>query len=185
MARKTLKEQKAAKALKTAEQTALKNETAAEAAASSIKETKTTGTVKEEVKKVETKKVEPKKVEAKPAPKAISTQKDTTKGIETKAAVLVDAPAKEEKAPAKKTAAKKAPAKKTTAKKAEVKTEMFLQFAGKEYTEKEIFQKVKDVWTKVLKNKVGDLKDVKIYLKPEDSAAYYVINGDTTGRVEL
>ena len=86
---------------------------------------------------------------------------------------------------AKKTAAKKAPAKKTTAKKAEVKTEMFLQFAGKEYTEKEIFQKVKDVWTKVLKNKVGDLKDVKIYLKPEDSAAYYVINGDTTGRVEL
>ena len=80
---------------------------------------------------------------------------------------------------------KKAPAKKTTAKKAEVKTEMFLQFAGKEYTEKEIFQKVKDVWTKVLKNKVGDLKDVKIYLKPEDSAAYYVINGDTTGRVEL
>lgn len=179
MARKTLKEQKAAKALKTAEQTALKNETAAEATAeaatSSIKETKTTETVKEEVKKVETKKVEPKKVEAKPAPKAISTQKDTTKGIETKAAVLVDAPAKEEKAPAKKTAAKKA----------EVKTEMFLQFAGKEYTEKEIFQKVKDVWTKVLKNKVGDLKDVKIYLKPEDSAAYYVINGDTTGRVEL
>mgnify|MGYP000578693010 CR=1 FL=1 len=86
---------------------------------------------------------------------------------------------------AKKTAAKKAPAKKTTAKKAEVKTEMFLQFAGKEYTEKEIFQKVKDVWTKVLKNKVGDLKDVKIYLKPEDSAAYYVINGETTGRVEL
>ena len=179
MARKSLKEQKAAKALMTAEQTALKNETAAEAtaeaAASSIKETKTTETVKEEVKKVETKKVEPKKVEAKPAPKAISTQKDTTKGIETKAAVLVDAPAKEEKAPAKK----------TTAKKAEVKTEMFLQFAGKEYTEKEIFQKVKDVWTKVLKNKVGDLKDVKIYLKPEDSAAYYVINGDTTGRVEL
>lgn len=33
MARKTLKEQKAAKALKTAEQTALKNETAAEATA--------------------------------------------------------------------------------------------------------------------------------------------------------
>ena len=80
---------------------------------------------------------------------------------------------------------KKPAAKKTTAKTAEVKTEMFLQFAGKEYTEKEIFQKVKDVWTKVLKNKVGDLKDVKIYLKPEDSAAYYVINGDTTGRVEL
>ena len=62
---------------------------------------------------------------------------------------------------------------------------MFLQFAGKEYTDKEIFQKVKEIWTKVLKNKVGDMKDVKIYLKPEESAAYYVVNGDTTGKVEL
>ena len=25
----------------------------------------------------------------------------------------------------------------------------------------------------------------KIYLKPEDSKAYYVINGDTTGEVDL
>ena len=25
----------------------------------------------------------------------------------------------------------------------------------------------------------------KIYLKPEESAAYYVINGDTTGKVDL
>ena len=128
---------------------------------------------------------EPKKVTAKPAPKAIATKKDETKGIETKAAVLVDAaPAKEEK-PAKKAPAKKTAAKKTPAKKAEVKTEMFLQFAGKEYTEKEIFQKVKEVWTKVLKNKVGDMKDVKIYLKPEESAAYYVVNGETTGRIDL
>ena len=74
----------------------------------------------------------------------------------------------------KKTAAKKTAAKKSTAKKAELKTEMFLQFAGKEYTEKEILQKVKEIWTKNLKRKVGEMKDVKIYLKPEESAAYYV-----------
>ena len=55
----------------------------------------------------------------------------------------------------------------------------------KEYTDKEILQKVKEVWTKVLKNKVSDMKDVKIYLKPEESAAYYVINGEATGRVDL
>ena len=92
-------------------------------------------------------------------------------------------PAKE----VKKAAEKKTAAKKTTAakKKAELKTELFLQFAGKEFTEKDILQKVKDVWTKTLKNKVGDMKDVKIYLKPEESAAYYVINGETTGKVEL
>lgn len=125
--------------------------------------------------------------------KAIETKKDTTKAIETRAAVLKEAAPVEktaEKPAAKKAAAKKAaPAKKApakrAAKKAELKTEMFLQFAGKEYTEKELLQKVKDVWTKTLKNKVGDMKDVKIYLKPEESAAYYVINGDTTGRVDL
>ena len=107
------------------------------------------------------------------AAKAIETKKDTTKKLETKAGVLVDTP--EQKA-----AEKKAPAKK-----AELKTEMYLQFYGKEYSDKEILQKVKEIWTKVLKNKVGDMKDVKIYLKPEESKAYYVINGDTTGEVNL
>ena len=138
--------------------------------------------------KAEPAKAEAKAEKAEPA-KAIETKKDTTKKLETKAGVLVDTPAAktEEKktTAAKKTAAKKPAAKKPAAKKAELKTEMFLQFAGKEYTEKEILQKVKDIWTKVLKNKVGDMKDVKIYLKPEESAAYYVVNGDTTGKVDL
>ena len=128
----------------------------------------------------------------KPAAKAIETKKDTTKKLETKAAVLVDTPEEKaaekttaKKAPAKKAAAKKTPAKKAPAKKAELKTEMYLQFYGKEYSDKEILQKVKEIWTKVLKNKVGDMKDVKIYLKPEESKAYYVVNGDTTGEVDL
>lgn len=141
------------------------------------------------------------------AAKAIETKKDKTKKLETKAAVLVDTPevqAEEVKETVKKAAKKvaakaedtaekavktvKKAAKKTaakTTKKADLKTEFFLQFSGKEYTEKEILKKVKDVWTKDLKNKVGDMKDVKIYLKPEESAAYYVVNGDTTGRVDL
>ena len=28
-----------------------------------------------------------------------------------------------------------------------------------------------------------DLKDIKIYIKPEENKAYYVINGDITGSV--
>ena len=108
--------------------------------------------------------------------KAAAEKKETVKAAEVKAA----APAED-----KKTAAKKAPAKKAPAKKAELKTEMYLQFYGKEYSDKEILQKVKEIWTKVLKKKVGDMKDVKIYLKPEESKAYYVINGDTTGEVDL
>ncbi len=139
-----------------------------------------------EKKTAEKKTAEKKKEEPKPVQKAIATKKDTTKAIETKAGVLVeDAPAKAEKKPAAKKAAEKKPAAKKASSKAEVKTQMYLQFDGKEYTEKEIFQKVKEVWTKVLKNKVGDMKDVKIYLKPEESAAYYVVNDDTSGKIEL
>lgn len=162
---------------------------------------KTSSTTKAETATVKTEKKET------AAAKAIETKKDTTKKLETKAAVLVDTPevqAEEVKETVKKAAKKvaakaedtaekavktvKKAAKKTaakTTKKAELKTEFFLQFSGKEYTEKEILKKVKDVWTKDLKNKVGDMKDVKIYLKPEESAAYYVVNGDTTGKIDL
>ena len=31
--------------------------------------------------------------------------------------------------------------------------------------------------------KEKDLKDIKIYIKPEENKAYYVINGDITGSV--
>lgn len=126
--------------------------------------------------------------------KAIETKKDTTKGIETRAAVLKEPePAKrgqyKARSPraAKSTGAKAAgkAAVKRSSSKREIKTELFLQFSGKEYTQKDILQKVKVVWTKGLRNKVGDMKEVKIYLKPEEAAAYYVINGDTTGKVDL
>lgn len=91
----------------------------------------------------------------------------------------------EVKAEAKAAAPKKAPAKKTAAK-AELKVETVLQFAGKEVTEKDLLKQVKEVWTKELKNKVGDMKAVKIYVKPEETAAYYVVNdGEATGKIEL
>lgn len=104
---------------------------------------------------------------------AIGTTKDTTKAIETRAGIL-----KEE------TVEKKTAAKKTT-KKAELKTELFLQFGEKEYTDKEILKLVKNVWTKEMKRKVGEMKKVQIYVKPEEFAAYYVINGEVTGKVDL
>lgn len=80
---------------------------------------------------------------------------------------------------------KKAPAKKAAPKKTAVKEEVVLQFAGKEVNTADIMKNVKDIWTKVLKNKVGDMKSVSIYLKPEECAAYYVVNGDVTGKIEL
>ena len=29
------------------------------------------------------------------------------------------------------------------------------------------------------------MKEVKVYLKPEESAAYFVVNGEVSGKVEL
>ena len=152
---------------------------------------KTTATTKTAAKAAKTEPVKAAEKEVKAAPakaetaKAIETKKDTTKKLETKAAVLVDTPAEEKKAPAAKKAAKKTTAKKSTAKKAEIKTEMFLQFAGKEYSQEEIVQKVKDIWTYDLGKNVDEIKDVQLYLKPEESAAYYVVNGEESGKVIL
>ena len=32
---------------------------------------------------------------------------------------------------------------------------------------------------------LDDIKDVQLYLKPEESAAYYVVNGEESGKVVL
>lgn len=99
----------------------------------------------------------------------MATKKTATKETAVKA---------EEKAV--KPAVKKAPAKK-----AALKENVVLQFAGKEVAAADIMKKVKEYWTKELKNKVGEMKSVTLYLKPEEGRAYFVINNDVTGSVEL
>lgn len=91
-------------------------------------------------------------------------------------------------AAAKKEAAKTTTAKKTTkaakttaAKKTAVKESLHLEFAGKSYTTEELVKIAKDVWKYDLKRKVGDFKSVELYVKPEESVVYYVINGDVAG----
>ena len=34
-------------------------------------------------------------------------------------------------------------------------------------------------------NKIKDIKDLKLYVKPEEFMAYYVINDDISGKIEL
>ena len=80
---------------------------------------------------------------------------------------------------------KKPAVKKTTAKKAEVKETVYLQYLGKEINKDDLLKQVKTIWTKQYKNKVADLKSVTLYLKPEENAAYYVINEDVTGKIDL
>lgn len=90
----------------------------------------------------------------------------------------------EKKAPAKKAAAKTTETtKKTTAKK-EIKVSTFVQYYGKQVEEKEIIANVKKAWTGSGK-KVEDIKTMELYIKPEENAVYYVVNGTDTGSVEI
>lgn len=92
-------------------------------------------------------------------------------------------------AAAKKETAKTTTAKKTTkaakttdtTKKTAVKESLHLEFAGKSYTTDDLVKIAKDVWKYDLKKKVSDFKSVELYVKPEESVVYYVINGDVAG----
>ena len=81
-------------------------------------------------------------------------------------------------------AVKKSVEKKTT-KRNVAKNAVILQYAGKEIDMKSLQDQVKQIWTKELGNKVNQLQDVKIYVKPEEGSAYYVINDEVTGSIEL
>ena len=92
--------------------------------------------------------------------------------------------------PAKKTAAKKETAKKTTAKKT-VKAEkpavtqnVYVQFAGLEISTADLTAKVTEEWV-ALGHRASSIKSLDLYVKPEDMAAYYVINGKESGKIAL
>ena len=148
-----------------------------------------------------------KTVNVTPAAKAVAAQAADTKteAVKTASAASVAEVKKEEpKKTAKKAAAKKTTAKKTAAanktttktttkaatkkapaKKTAVKETLSLQFAGKSYTTEDLVKIAKDVWKYDLKQKVGDFKSVELYVKPEENAVYYVINGDVTGKFDI
>ena len=135
-------------------------------------------TVKKPVaKKVEAPKAEAAKVEAVKveAPKAEAPKAE--KKVEApKAEKKVEAP-KAEKKVEKKAATVKEPA----AKKVEVKNTVHVQFAGKSYSQDDLVKMAKDVWKYDLKQKASDFKSVELYVKPEESIVYYVINKEFTG----
>ncbi len=96
-----------------------------------------------------------------------TTEKKTTtkKAAATKTATT--------KAAATKTAEKKAPAKKPAAKKTTAKVDLYIQFGGATVAVADIEKNVK----KVVKGK----KAYTVYVKPEESKAYIVADGETTG----
>ena len=106
----------------------------------------------------------------------IKTETTVPKAEEVKAEVKAEV--KEE---AKKTPAKKEPAK---AAKAEIKTALYVQFAGNEVTEADIIDKVKAAYV-AEGHKESAIKEINLYVKPEEYAVYYVINDKAIGKVNL
>lgn len=123
------------------------------------------------------KKEEAKKVVAKKAaaPKAEKKAPAAKKAAAPKAAKKVAAPEAAKKVAAPK-AAKKAP----VAKKAVVEPKKFMvqTMAGAEISYTDIVKKVNKAISE-------NIKSLEIYVKAEEGKAYYVVNGDITGAVEL
>lgn len=117
----------------------------------------------------------------------IKTETTVPKAEEVKAEVKAEVKEEAKKAPAKKEPAKKAPAKKATpvkAAKAEIKTALYVQFAGNEVTEADIIDKVKAAYV-AEGHKESAIKEINLYVKPEEYAVYYVINDKAIGKVDL
>lgn len=125
------------------------------------------------------------------AKKAAAKTETAKKAVET-AAVKVEAKVEDAKetvkeaakATTKKVAAKKT-AVKTTAKKAvakkEVKTETFIQYNDEQTDMDAVLKRVEAD----LKAQKVAAKDIKLYIKPQDGACYYVADGKVAGRVDL
>ena len=148
----------------------------------------------EEVKKTTAKVV----AKAAPAAKAAEEKKPEVKAAAPvkEAEVKKAAPAAkaEKKAPAKKAPAKKAevkkaavPAAKTAEKKAPVKKAakveetVNFQFSGKSYTPDDLMKIFRDVWKYDMNGREEDIRNVELYVKPEENTTYFVVNGSITG----
>lgn len=118
-----------------------------------------------------TKKATTAKAETKTAAKKTTAKaetKATAKKAETKTAATAAKKTETKAAAAKTTAAKKPAAKKT-----EPKFDLYIQFGGATVSVNDIEKNVK----KVVKGK----KAYTVYVKPEESKAYIVADGETTG----
>ena len=139
---------------------------------------KTTAAEKEAVKEVAKEVVkETAAAEEAPAAKAAKTTRTTAKKTTTKKAAAPKKPAA-----VKKPAEKKSPAK---AAKKEAEQEMILQFGGREIKEKDLYERIQQIWIEGYGKKAEELKSLKVYVKPEEFTAYYVINDDVTGSIDL
>ena len=130
--------------------------------------------------------MEGKPVSAAKAEKAAAAAKAKAEKAAAAAAAKAEKAAAAAKAKAEKAAAaakakaEKAPGRKRAAggrKAAAPEVKLYVQYQGKQLSQEEAVEAVKAAWA-------GEaIQRVELYVKPEDGAIYYVINGSETGKV--
>ena len=123
--------------------------------------------------------VKEEKAEAKKAPAKKAPAKKTAAKAETK--TTAKATATKATAAKKAAAPKKEAAPKAAKKAAEIQTSVNVEFSGKVCTPESLIASAKDVWQYDMGRDVAEIKTLNVYLKPEESTAYFVVNGEETG----
>ena len=117
------------------------------------------------------------------------TKTASKKGTSTKSPVVKDETVVKAEEPKKETV-KKAPAKKTVKKpvvkkkETEKVEEIYVQFQAMEFTTKDVMDKAKQAFV-AEGHRESSIKSIRLYIKPEESMAYYVINDKFAGGVSL
>lgn len=120
-------------------------------------------------------------VEAGAEKKAATVKKAASKAKET-----AKKTAEETKTAAKQTAEKaKTTAKKvaSSARRKEVKKTAVVEFYGNQFEVEDIIAKAEKAYKS--ENKSKSISSIKVYIKPEDNAAYYVVDNKSAGKVDL
>ena len=155
------------------------------------KDVKTTAEESTEKEKTEEKAEETKEEETKEEKKKESFE-ETVRAFTEKAVEVVKPAAVKAAETVKKTAVKAKDTAKKTASKARVKaaslmeeanTKVYIQYAGNEALAKDVLERAKEAYIAEGFKATG-IKSVQLYLKPEENAAYYVIN-NTAGKIDL
>jgi hypothetical protein len=68
---------------------------------------------------------------------------------------------------------------------AHVETALYLQLPGREYSEEDLVKKVEEVWRDKFKRRNHEIKTIDIYLKPKEDKAYFVVNKDVSGDIDI
>lgn len=115
------------------------------------------------------------------AKQASTNEVITEQSVDTKETVVKENNTKETVVEETKNVAKTP--KKAVSKK-DIKTSLYVEYFGKQVSDKDMIASVKKAWTKS-GHKIAEIKSMELYVKPEESAIYYVINKTETGKADF